>query len=98
MVDFLVARLIGRWWPLGNERANSTFTVFRVTSVCAFTISCARYILFLVEILIFYREMALNTKDSSLLRGTDNDPIRLPSEDKSQSQTVLHMIIKFLVP
>jgi len=60
---------------LGNERTNSTFTVVRVTSVCTFTISCARYVLFLAEVLIFYTEMALNTKDSSLLRGTDDDLI-----------------------
>lgn len=60
---------------LGNERASLTFTVVRVTSVCTFTISCARYILFLAEILIFYTEMALNTKDSSLLRETDDDLI-----------------------
>jgi hypothetical protein len=60
---------------LGNECANSTFTVVRVTSACTFIIPCARYILFLAEILIFYREMTLNTKDSSLLRGTDDDII-----------------------
>jgi len=60
---------------LGNECANSIFTVVRVTSVSTFTISCVRYILFPAEILIFYREMALNTKDSSLLRGTDDDII-----------------------
>jgi len=60
---------------LGNECANSTFTVVRVSSLCTFTISCTRYVLLHAEILIFYREMALNTIDSSLLRGTDDDVI-----------------------
>jgi hypothetical protein len=81
-----------------SESHKLTFTVVRTSPVYTFTISSTSYILFLTEILISYREMALNTKDSSLLRRTGDHTISGPPQDKDQSQAVVHMIMKFVVP